>query len=201
MILHKHLLIGSSDLMSIQEAIQPLKYYFGKFEYKSISIKSDFEILEQELQNLIHLNSIVVVWQIHNVIWGRYQNNKLELLDGTRSANFYQEIRVFNEVEELHLIKIDDEFLGRYIKDGTGQEVRYVDSFSRFWGEKYIIKDGFIELRDIGRKISLKIPFDEKFSDAKYLGLTTRNYIGSDENTGLSGYIDYRFLSISSAEH
>jgi len=186
--------------MSIQEAIQPLKYYFGKFEYKSISIKFDFETLEQELQNLIHSNSIVIVWQIHNIIWGRYQNNKLELLDGTRNANFYQEIRVFNEDEELHLIKIDDEFQGRYIQDGIGQEVKYVDSFSRFWGEKHSIKDGFIELRDIGRKISLKIPFKEKFSDTKYLGLTTRNYIGSDKNTGLSGYIDYRFLSISSAE-
>ena len=187
--------------MSIQEAIQPLKYYFGKFEYKSISIKSDFETLEQKVQNLIHSNSIVVVWQIHNIVWGRYQNNKLELFDGAINTDFYQEIRVFNEIEELHLIKIDNEFNGRYIKDGIGQEVRYVDSFSRFWGEKYIIKDGFIELRDIGRKISLKIPFDEKFSDAKYLGLTTRNYIGIDENTGLSGYIDYRFLSISSAEH
>ena len=191
----------SSDLMSIQEAIKPLEYHFGKFEYKSISIKSDFETLEQELQNLIHSNSIVVVWQIHNIIWGRYQNNKLELLDGTRSANFYQEIRVFNEVEELHLIKIDDEFHGRYIQDGTGQEVKYVNSFSRFWGEKHDIKDGFIELRDIGRKISLKIPFDEGISDTKYLGLTTRNYISSDEKTGLSGYVDYRFLSISSAEH
>ena len=191
----------SSDLMSIQEAIKPLEYHFGKCEYKSISIKSDFETLEQELQNLIHLNSIVVVWQIHNVIWGRYQNNKLELLDGTRSANFYQEIRVFNEAEELHLIKIDDEFQGRYIQDGTDQEVKYVDSFSRFWGEKHDIKDGFIELRDIGRKISLKIPFDEGISDTKYLGLTTRNYVGSDEKTGLSGYVDYRFLSISSAEH
>ena len=187
--------------MSIQEAIKPLEYHFGKCEYKSISIKSDFEILEQELQNLIHSNSIVIIWQIHNIIWGRYQNNKLELLDGTRNTDFYQEIRVFNEVEELHLIKIDNEFNGRYIKDRTGQEVRYVDSFSRFWGEKYIIKDGFIELRDIGRKISLKIPFDEGLSDTKYLGLTTRNYIGNDENTGLSGYIDYRFLSISSAEH
>ena len=176
--------------MSIQEAIKPLEYHFGKFEYKSISIKSDFETLEQELQN----NSIVVVWQIHNIIWGHYQDNKLELLDGTRNTDFYQEIRVFNEVEELHLIKIDNEFNGRYIKDRTGQEVRYVDSFSRFWGEKYIIKDGFIELRDIGRKISLK------FFDAKYLGLTTRNYIGSDKNTGLSGYVDYRFLSINSAE-
>ena len=186
--------------MSIQEAIKPLEYHFGTLEYKSISIKSDFETLEQKVQNLIHSNSIVVVWQIHNIVWGRYQNNKLELFDGAINTDFYQEIRVFNEIEELHLIKTDNEFNGRYIKDGIGQEVRYVDSFSRFWGEKYIINDGFIELRDIGRKISLKIPFDEKFSDTKYLGLTTRNYIGSDENTGLSGYIDYRFLSISSAE-
>ena len=122
------------------------------------------------------------------------------MLDGTKSADFYQEIRIFNEVEELHLIKINDEFLGRYVKDGTGQEVKYVDSFSRFWDEKYNIKNGFIELRDVGRKISLKIPFDEGLSDTKYLGLKTRNYIGSDKNTDLSGYIDYGFLSISSVE-
>ena len=186
--------------MSIQKAIQPLEYHFGKCKYKSISIKSDFETLEQEVRNLIQSNAIVVIWQIHNIVWGRYQNNKLELPGNAINVNFYQEIRVFNEDEELHLIKVDDEFCGRYIKDGVGQEIKYVDSFSRFWGEKYSIRDRLIELRDIGRKISLKIPFDENLSDTKYLGLTTRNYIGSDENTGLSGYVDYRFLSISSAE-
>ena len=54
--------------MSIQEAIKPLEYHFGKCKYKSISIKSDFESLEQEVRNLIQSNAIVVIWQIHNIV-------------------------------------------------------------------------------------------------------------------------------------
>lgn len=35
--------------------------------------------------------------------------------------------------------------------------------------------------------------------DKKFYGLTTRNYIDSDETTGLSGFVGYRFVVIDSA--
>ena len=44
----------------------------------------------------------------------------------------------------------------------------------------------------------MMIPSDDK--GKKFYGLTTRNYIDSDKATGLSGYVDYRFVALESAQ-
>ena len=44
----------------------------------------------------------------------------------------------------------------------------------------------------------MTLPCDD--SSASYYGLVTRNYITADETTGQSGYTDYRFVRITSAE-
>ena len=116
------------------------------------------------------------------------------------------EIRDAKDFEAgLALFLLRDLWLGRMaiggeksvISDAEGEGDFYVDSFARLWGENSAEADGWITLRDAPRKLSMEIPCDD--GGKKFYGLTTRNYIDSDAATGLSGYVDYRFVAIESA--
>lgn len=143
---------------------------------------------------------IFVAWQIQSIVWGKFDGEKF-LLKDNRQPNFddWLECRIFNESAELHLKRSGENFSGRYICDGTGEEKFYVNSFARLWGErdKKFSADGWIKLCDAERKLSMTIPCDD--DGKKFYGLLTRNYIGSDDETGLSGYVDYRFVALESA--
>lgn len=144
--------------------------------------------------------AIFVVWQVQSIIWGKLDGEKL-LLKDNQPPNFddWLECRIFNRQAELHLKRAGQNFVGRYICDVDGEEKFYADSFSRLWGKRdeKFSTDGWIKLCDAERKLSMTIPCDD--GDKKFYGLLTRNYIGSDEDTGLSGYVDYRFVAIESA--
>lgn len=142
-------------------------------------------------------NAIFVAWQIQNIIWGKYDDKKLSST-AEITPQYWQECRIFNAAEEIHLKRVENKLRGRYIQDSEGAGNFYADSFSRFWGEKSGAADGFIKLLDRQRKIYMEIPCAE--TDAKWYGLLTRNYISSEEKTGLSGYTDYRFVAIESAK-
>ena len=154
-------------------------------------------------QNLT-ADALVVIWQTHRIVWGRWQNRILSLAPGEETTpEYWQELRVFNASEELHLRRNGDLFSGRYRKDeNDGREegpTAYIDSFSRFWGENEKgAENSYVTLVDHQRKLRLTIPVDD--GNAKWYGLETRNYVGSDEKTGLSGYIDYRYIAVSGAE-
>ena len=105
---------------------------------------------------------------------------------------------MFNDTEELHLKRIENKFIGRYVADIEGKGNFYTDSFSRFWGENSGEVEGYIKLLDRQRKLYMEIPCTE--NNSKWYGLLTRNYIESDKLTGLSGYSDYRFVAIEPAE-
>ena len=162
----------------------------------SEEFKCPLRELEENLRGKIS-SGIFAAWQIQSVVWGKFDGEKL-LLRGDCPPNIddWLECRIFNESEEIHLKRDGEIMRGRYIRDTAGTGTDYVDSFARLWGERVDYADGWITLRDDGRKISMEIPCD---FDAKKCGLTTRNYIGSDDDTGLSGYVDYRFVAIDSA--
>ena len=142
-------------------------------------------------------NGIFVAWQIQNIVFGKLENFKLKLKNDLPKVENFLECRIFNEVEELHLKNFSSEFRGRYVRDEIGDENFFADSFSRFWGKFQNSEKGFVKLIDSERKLCLEIPTD---LSAEYYGLLTRNYIGSDKETGLSGYVDYRFLKIEGAD-
>lgn len=153
--------------------------------------------LEKNLREKIS-DGIFIAWQIQSIIWGKFDGNKFLLKDNiSPNVDDWLECRIFNKREEVHLKRSEDNFVGRYIKDESGAGNFYIDSFARLWGENVLAADGWINLTDKPRKISMTIPCDE--GDKKFYGLMTRNYIGSDEATGLSGYVDYRFVAIESA--
>lgn len=141
-----------------------------------------------------------VAWQIQSIVWGTFDGEKLLLKDDV-APNFddWLELRIFNRHEEIHLKRAGQNFIGRYVRDGAVEETFYVDSFARLWGELKSNSEAWITLRDEQRKLSMTIPYACDDGGKKYYGLLTRNYIGSDEATGLSGYVDYRFVAIESA--
>lgn len=145
-------------------------------------------------------DGIFVAWQIQSIVWGNFDGEKILLKDNAR-PNFddWLECRIFNRRAELHLKRDGKNFVGRYVCDADGEKIFYVDSFSRLWGERNenFSADGWIALHDKPRKIFMEIPCPDR--GKKYYGLLTRNYIGSDDETGLSGYVDYRFVAIEPA--
>lgn len=158
--------------------------------------------LEALLRDTMTADALIVLWQMHSVVWGKWQNGGISLAPGEAiTPEYWQELRVFNEHEELHLWRVEKGFAGRYRKDedednGNAPDT-YVDSFSRFWGENRGAAEQYVTLVDSSRKLRLVIPAEDGF---RWYGLQTRNYVGSDEETGLSGYVDYRFVHIASAE-
>lgn len=138
-------------------------------------------------------NGIFVAWQVQSIVWGKFDDEKF-------SANVKEwlECRLFNANEEIHIKRQGERFIGRYVRDASGAGTFYVDSFARLWGKCTNSENDWITLTDKPRKISMTLPCAD--GDKKFYGLLTRNYIGSDEATGLSGYVDYRFVAIESAD-
>ena len=150
--------------------------------------------LEKNLYGKI-MSGIFIAWQIQNIIWGKFDGEKF-FTPQPFNVDDWLECRIFNIGEEIHLKRAGDKFIGRYVRDELGTGNFYVDSFARLFGENVSSENGWIKLEDELRKISMTIPVD---GDEKFYGLLTRNYIGSDAATGLSGYDDYRFVAIENA--
>ena len=169
----------------------------GECETFSERVECSSAELEETLRKKFS-QGIFVAWQIQRIVWGTFDGKKL-LLKENSSPNFddWLEFRLFNESEEIHLKRSGELFFGRYIRDEEGTGKFYADSFARLWGEKSTAADGWIKLEDKPRKISMELPCED--GGKKFYGLLTRNYIGSDKETGLSGYVDYRFVATESA--
>ena len=188
--------------MSIELALEDQMYIQqGSSERLAVSLARKEAALCEKIETLGMKEANVVVWQVHGITWGRWQNGSLKLAgDAAKKCSLWLELRVFNEEEELHLKKSGDLWLGRWRKDGAGGATEYVDSISRFWGEMVEAADlpeGYMKLEDAARKLKQILPQAEE--RAKYYGLVTRSYIGY-EATGQAGYADYRYVRIAAAD-
>lgn len=150
------------------------------------------ELLNRYIQQK---QALVVVWQMQSIIWGKYDNGTIKLLEGQDELNpdYLQEMRIFNEKEELYLRKEGEEIEGRYICDEGSERCEYIDDASWFWGEAKDSATDRVKLTDSERRISLELPVAP--TGAKHYLLKTRNYIAPASN-GQYGYTDYRFLGI-----
>ena len=188
--------------MSIELALEDQMYIQqGSSERLAVSLARKEAALCEKIETLGMKEANVVVWQVHGIVWGCWQNGSLKLAgDAAKKCSLWLELRVFNEEEELHLKKSGDLWLGRWRKDGAGEATEYVDSISRFWGEMVEAADlpeGYMKLEDAARKLKQILPQAEEH--AKYYGLVTRSYIGY-EATGQAGYADYRYVRIAAAD-
>ena len=183
--------------MGIENALNGLVYERGHSHCEIFFIED--KDITKIVNEKFNTQSIVVIWKMNGISWKIYRPPKTENVIKELTEGL--EARIFNETAEIFFQREKNGFRGRFVKDGVGEPVKFVDSFSRFFGKKESIDGEFVKLVDRERKIFLSIPFFQNAEDVNYLGLTTRNYIGVEKNTGLSGYVDYRFLSVDSADY
>lgn len=153
--------------------------------------------LQQEMPN----PADVIVWAMQAVSFGKWDGKTLQLVNAEIQTEDILALRIYNQTEELYLVRDGEQFTGRHVIDSEGKGQHVIDSFSRLWGETQAeqnVPAGFTCLRDQARGLELIVPYQGK--KTKQLGLTTRNYIGYDTETGLAGYSDYRFVSIDAAK-
>ena len=190
--------------MSLDLAKNELKLKDIVCKSERVSINLDMDGLAAELRKYMKKEADVVVWEMQAIVWGHWNGTEFEWQQADMDIADWLEIRVFNAQEEMHLALVGDKLEGRYITDAEGEQVSVVDSFARLWGSKSKnqqgVADGFVRLEDKSRKLKMEVPYHGDVSKTEWYGLFTRNYIGSDEMTGLSGYEDYRYVAIESAE-
>ena len=185
--------------MSIALAKDSLNIMQGSFSVENDIVLPASEVdLQECMKKYFPDCAQIVIWHMHAVVWGVLRDGSMQFADGSElDTDTILELRVFNDKAELHLTKNAKCFAGRYIKDEGEQVIKYVDSLARFWGEKCERRGEFVELKDAQRKLVLTVPCEE---EASFYGLVTRNYIGYAPQNGQAGYVDYRYVAITSAE-
>ena len=188
-------------MMGLELAKNPLKIkQIAAEREEDINCAWDLAAITRVLADKLPQPALAVIWQRHRISWGRWQEGKLSLADGSVLEPAYiEELRVFNAAAELRLCRQGEGLQGRFVRDSEGASTKCVDSLSRFWGEKKAVEAGYVTLRDADRKLTLTIPCDEA-ADARWYGLITRSYVGVNEHTHQAGYADYRYMGIASAE-
>ncbi len=184
--------------MGIELAKQPLEIREGSCIIEKICGDASEENFKLWIKKYFAEGAVVVLWQMQSVVWGIVKGESIEM-DDTDKLDFdtVLEARVFDKNAEIHIVRSGNTFVGRYVKDSGDRKIKYVDSMARLWGEKTSREGSFVQLKDTGRKLTMKVPCEE---EAKFYGLVTRNYIGYAEQNGQAGYVDYRYVQITSAE-
>lgn len=186
--------------MNLKMAENPLQLHTGadcKTHREPVTYAAEEYGISEILKTYLIHDANVVLWEMNRIIWGTWQDGVLKLSDDSQTdKESLLEMRAFNEMEEIHLTRDGDTFWGRCLRDGEGAASEYVDSLSRFWGEKNGREDDFVLLEDKERKLHMTVPCVE---EAEWYGLITRNYIGYAEN-GQAGYVDCRYVKVVGME-
>lgn len=183
--------------MSREALLKPTEIKAGKSLKRNIDIPATMAALQAKLQDSDFQAGFVIFWQIDSIRWGRWESGQLHFPETAPQDRLMLEVRVFNENEELHLLKQGERFRGRYRNDSEGETAEYVDSASRFWGRRTQAQEcaeGYMRLIDSDRKLQMLLPAID--TEAEYYALETRSYVGINEQTAQAGYVDYRFKAI-----
>ena len=183
--------------MNVEQLFKRLQIASGMSRAEPVTLPAKAEEIAGELTRRGVERATVILWQIDRIRCGTWQDGAFHFADGTGfDAAYLVELRVFDETQELHLRREEAQLCGRFRMDGAGAPTEYVDTASRFWGER-TDAGAWMTLCDRSRKIEIILPALPKAS--KYVGLVTRSYIGIHE-TGQAGYVDHRFYSIVPAD-
>ena len=184
-------------MSGIELALDKPKIVAGQVSRTPVQMENSKEALLEELQG--HAPGTVVIWMMQGLVWGTWDGAALSFVDDEEVlADYWQEIRAFNENEELHLRCCGSQLTGRWLKDDGAEASEYVDAIARLWGSREEA-DGKLQLADHPRKLRLDLPVQDDMT-ATYYGLVTRNYIGISPVTHQAGYRDYRFVRIAPAD-
>ncbi|MBR2214454.1 MAG: hypothetical protein IJ849_01690 [Selenomonadaceae bacterium] len=191
--------------MGLELAKEPLKLKdFAPRQPEKVEIAATLDALKDIAAKFMPRAASLVLWARDGIVWGAWDGQDFTAPGDMPLPANWVELRLFNATEEIYLWQKGETLIGRYIADKPGEGGKAVDSFSRLWGQKAADQDNlppnFVRLRDVSRKLELVIPFVTTGKLPTWYGLTTRNYVGCDEKTGLAGYVDYRYVTIESAE-
>lgn len=74
--------------------------------------------IESTLKKYLQSPALVIVWQIQNIVWEKYENDQIKLnTEAEVNINHWLECRIFNQNEEIHLKRKGNSLRGRYIRD------------------------------------------------------------------------------------
>lgn len=139
----------------------------------------------------------VVAHCVNEIKMGWYKGGRFVFSDGNDLSDEYlQQMRVFNENEEILIKKTGHNYWVRKINDVSGADIKTVDSTAVIFGKRIVdnqLPDDFVMVFEPGRKVKLVLPVKEK--SEKYC-VTTRSYVTYDDKTGQAGYGYYRYVAI-----
>lgn len=172
-------------------------------ERKQDAVKSITEILQNPKFQLKGEGKYQVLLRLSfALLFGWYEGGQLLFCEDIKfTEQDIEEIRVFNEMQEICVQRRGSGFWVRSITDypckNNGKDVDSVDSSSRLFGS--VVNTGqekrFAELYEPGRKIRLLIPVEDAEKGYTYM-IKTRSYITKDNTTGQAGYGYYRYVAI-----
>ena len=125
-----------------------------------------------------------VLWQHHMVFTGQITNGHIQWLNKLEEPENGEEhlvrLRAFNENQEYHFWRSEQEIKGRLRQDGgEGEEMEYIDT-------KMIIRSV------VALPLRMGIP---EWAEKNDIRLLARNYVGHHPETFQIGYIDSRFVN------
>lgn len=173
----------------------PLQCESRKVSRTETIVKDSLHHILEEYKNDCY---VAMVHAMNTLLIGIFNKGSFQFPNGeSLDEKYILQLRLFNEKEEIKLIKDKFGYLVSHIKEGIGDSVEAVDSLSPFIGKrlKEIMKDGFVTLFESGRKIRLVIPVDIQ---AEQYGLVTRSYITYNDETGQASYGFHRYVAIQS---
>lgn len=181
--------------------IAEFKPVLNAAEHYSTCKKESVTTLADALAHLPAGKYKAVVYLDNEMRMGYFSDGEFLFADGKNFSECYlQQLRMFNEDVELWVMKRDEDLAVRLIEDNVkGSSIKTVDSKSVLFGERVDVElpEGFVQLTERGRKISMAIPVEEL---ATRYTLTTRSYITYDKETGQAGYGYYRWVRLAPLE-
>lgn len=163
-----------------------------KYEKKDLTCKN----LAEALSLLSPDRYYVATWLVNEFKLGYYELGQFIFADASLvDEKFLLELRIFNEQQELHVVRKGTGLHVSIITDNKEGNTLTVDSSSQIFGKRVEadLPEGFVRLEEPGRKICFTIPATQK-ADKYYL--KTRSYVEMNEKTGQAGFGFSRWVGI-----
>jgi len=160
---------------------------------KSSRVKYEFKDWDKLISDIKEY-SYAIIYNFDSV--KIFRSEDIQSID---KENFL-ELRAFKENEELHIVKVGEEYFGRKRTDGDGEEaveVEFVDEDHLLWGKYQKEEDGYVHLsEDRGTELKLPLEFTKKGKDKEMdkerAFVTIRNYLNLC--TDIFEFNDYRMV-------
>lgn len=167
----------------------------------SMPLRFPVNRLEEEIFRFFDgQEAFVLLWKFHEVVVGKVVENQVVFYQSALQPEFVQEARIFNETGEMHLVRQEDDFVGRWRKDGDGEktvecdvhdERHFVTGRIKHWD------NGWLKIAEENRGFLLYLPSSMKATGK--VCYFVRNYYGCDDDGQLC-FVDGRLCGFFTAD-